>query len=258
MAILDMDLDGNTGDRVLRKAKTAFENTDRSLSDNLVAGRVFANLESNLSDDATVLNVGCGEGGAGVSEFSPEFAANNVVGSDIRTTGFTSLLADAQALPYEDESADAIVCQAVLEHVEDADAAIDELKRVLKPGGYLFVDVPFIQGYHSLPHDYRRFTLPGLENELAGLEKIKSGVSVGPTTALLWVTTEYLSYVFSFGDVDLKNHLAYGLQNALFWLKYVDRYVLEHNDCDESLLRIPSGIYWYGTKPADASGRRTD
>jgi ubiquinone/menaquinone biosynthesis C-methylase UbiE len=43
------------------------------------------------------------------------------------------------ALPYADDSFDAVLSCGVLEHVHDADASLEELKRVLRPGGTFYV-----------------------------------------------------------------------------------------------------------------------
>ena len=50
--------------------------------------------------------------------------------------------ADIQALPFPDESFDALLCSHVLEHVEDDRRAMRELHRVLRPGGWGIVMVP--------------------------------------------------------------------------------------------------------------------
>lgn len=234
---------------IRNRMKKSLKKLSPSLSDNFVAPRIFYHIEKNLSRDSTVLILGCGEGGAGTSELSTEFLEKNVIGSDIRKTDFADMIADAQDLPYRDESADAVICQAVLEHVKNSSKVISEIIRVLKPGGYLFVDVPFLQGYHALPHDYRRFTLTGLETELDDLEKIESGVSVGPTTTLLWINIEYFSYFFSFGNKFMKNALAFGLRLIFHRLKHLDKYLLSSHGPQRSLLKIPSAVYWYGKKP---------
>lgn len=46
---------------------------------------------------------------------------------------------DATALPYDDGSVDAVVLTAVLGEIPDADAALREIRRVLRPGGRLVV-----------------------------------------------------------------------------------------------------------------------
>ena len=71
------------------------------------------------------------------------------------------IVGDIHALPFADNSQDAIVCMSVLEHVEDPITATKELYRVLKPGGLCFVYVPFLYYYHAEKDyyaDYWRFT----------------------------------------------------------------------------------------------------
>ena len=49
---------------------------------------------------------------------------------------------DATALPFRSGSFDAVVCSETLEHIPDDGAAVAEIRRVLAPGGLLFVTVP--------------------------------------------------------------------------------------------------------------------
>lgn len=49
---------------------------------------------------------------------------------------------DITNLPYEDNKFDYILCNHVLEHIPDEQLALSELKRVLKPGGTAFLNVP--------------------------------------------------------------------------------------------------------------------
>jgi hypothetical protein len=50
---------------------------------------------------------------------------------------------DVMAMPYADGSFDVILCSHVLEHVEDDRAALREFRRVLKPGGWAALMVPY-------------------------------------------------------------------------------------------------------------------
>ncbi|MEX0935063.1 MAG: methyltransferase domain-containing protein [Candidatus Paceibacterota bacterium] len=71
------------------------------------------------------------------------------------------IIGDIHDLPFDDNSIDAILCIAVLEHVENPIQAVREMYRSLKPGGYLFVYVPFLYYYHAEEgyyKDYWRFT----------------------------------------------------------------------------------------------------
>lgn len=69
---------------------------------------------------------------------------------------------DAHSLPFVDESFDVVLMAEVLEHLRDADLALAEIARVMRPGGSLVLTVPFLWGVHEAPHDYRRFTEFGL------------------------------------------------------------------------------------------------
>lgn len=76
------------------------------------------------------------------------------------------IVGDIHSLPFADESIDAIVCIAVLEHVEEPLKAVKEMYRVLKKGGYCFIYVPFLFYYHPLKgyyKDFYRFTYDGVE-----------------------------------------------------------------------------------------------
>ncbi|MBU1203303.1 class I SAM-dependent methyltransferase [Patescibacteria group bacterium] len=82
---------------------------------------------------------------------------------------------DIHDLKFVDNTFDAVVCNAVLEHVENPQKAISELHRVLKPGGLIWVEVPFNQPYHGSPNDFWRVTLAGIRIWLSDFEEISAG-----------------------------------------------------------------------------------
>jgi len=76
------------------------------------------------------------------------------------------IVGDIHHLPFPDNSEDAIVCLAVLEHVANPWGACRELFRVLKPHGICFVYVPFLYYYHAETGyyaDFWRFTKDSLK-----------------------------------------------------------------------------------------------
>lgn len=76
------------------------------------------------------------------------------------------IVGDIHDLPFSDNSKEAILCLAVLEHVEDPIRAMKELHRVLQPQGKLLIYVPFLYYYHAEKGyygDYWRFTYDTLQ-----------------------------------------------------------------------------------------------
>ena len=68
------------------------------------------------------------------------------------------------SLRFEDDHFDVVIFDQVLEHVEgDPQKAIDELHRVLKPGGLLVCATVLVYPIHGYPSDYWRFTPNGLK-----------------------------------------------------------------------------------------------
>ncbi len=131
---------------------TEAENYDDYYSDS--PGREIDLLEKELVsrfvDDfhkAEILEIGCGTGhwtrffsdkgfrihGLDISEKMLEKARNK----EIPNARFT--LGRAEDLPFDDHSFANIVCITTLEFVDDLDKALDEIDRVLKPGGLLMI-----------------------------------------------------------------------------------------------------------------------
>jgi SAM-dependent methyltransferase len=85
-----------------------------------------------------------------VLHFAPEQAFykrfRNMKNLDYTTTDLFSPLADVKAdicnLPFGDNSYDVILCNHVLEHIPDDTKAMQELYRVLKPGGMGIFQIP--------------------------------------------------------------------------------------------------------------------
>ncbi len=87
----------------------------------------------------------------------------NRIGLDVRPGVGVDIVGSVYELPFEDESFDIVLCMVVMEHLEDPQSAIREMKRVLKPGGKILVSVPFLFPIHDSPGDYWRFTKYGFK-----------------------------------------------------------------------------------------------
>lgn len=107
-----------------------------------------------LEGFGTVLDVGCGDGqisralasrGAAVTGIDP--TERNLVVARERAGGPVYVKAGADDLPFDDASFDAVVACLVFEHIDDVDAAIAEVARVLRPGGQFsfFLNHPLLQ-----------------------------------------------------------------------------------------------------------------
>jgi SAM-dependent methyltransferase len=86
------------------------------------------------------------------------------------------IVGDVHKLPFEDNSLDAVLCIHLIEHVADPQKAIQEIYRVLKPGGYCYLDTPFLFYYHPMKgyyEDYFRFTRDGWQNLCKDFSKVE-------------------------------------------------------------------------------------
>jgi SAM-dependent methyltransferase len=69
-------------------------------------------------------------------------------------TSGVDLVCDITAIPEPDGAFDAILCSEVLEHVPDPLKALDEFRRLLRPGGTLILTAPFASLVHFAPYHF--------------------------------------------------------------------------------------------------------
>jgi SAM-dependent methyltransferase len=94
----------------------------------------------------------------------------NVIQMEIVPFPTVDVLATNQRLPLRDEAFAAVFSLDVLEHVNDPWRGAQELIRVLRPGGYVYVDIPFLQHEHGYPDHYFNATRSGLRQLFKGTE----------------------------------------------------------------------------------------
>jgi SAM-dependent methyltransferase len=95
------------------------------------------------------------------------------VALDLNPAAHLHLRGDAHALPFADRVFDTVLCTEVLEHLTEPQRAIDEMYRVLKPGGALLLTTRFLFPIHDAPHDYFRFTKYGLRHLLRRFDDVR-------------------------------------------------------------------------------------
>jgi SAM-dependent methyltransferase len=187
-----------------------------------------------LPSGARILDVGAG--GRRITE--------DVVTLDAFAGEGVDIIGDIHAMPIETGSFDCVFCTGTLEHVRDPWQAVRELFRVLKPGGIVHIDVPFMQGYHADPTDYWRFTIDGLRLLCQEFKELEAGVHIGPTCGLVWVAREWADSCSSNRFISNLFLAVVALLTAP--LKYLDYLLIDKPKSH----RVASAVFFRGRKPA--------
>ena len=214
---------------------------------NIAARRNVAHLNRLLRvfDKPLLLNLGSGERFIG-AESLDEAVAQKMVNFDLVPCPGVRVVGDAHRLPFGDGVFHGVICQAVLEHTRQPEAVVEEIGRVLKPGGLVYIETPFIQGYHPTPSDYYRFTEEGLAELLAAFERVEAGVCAGPSSSLSWILREYLvGLVTGFTPTSpLRGMAVLAAAWLTFPLKYLDILVGRR----PGAAAMASGLFFLGRK----------
>ena len=117
----------------------------------------------------------------------------NVVNMEIVEYASTDVVGVCEHMPFADNSFDAVLSLAVLEHLRNPFEAAREIVRVLKPGGVLYAAVPFLQPFHGYPNHYYNMTSSGLRNLFGDLDiqEVSVPKSGLPIFALTWILTSW-------------------------------------------------------------------
>ncbi len=198
--------------------------------------RMAADLNASGMIRPRVLVVGGGTIGQGMA---PLYASPSieVVAFDIYASPCVQFVADAHQIPIRDASMDGVVVQAVLEHVLDPQRVVAEIHRVLKPGGIVYAETPFLQQVHEGPYDFTRFTESGHRYLFKHFDLIASGASAGPGTQMLWTIDYFVRSLFR------SRWMGKLAKAACFWVQYADLLIPEAYHVDSA-----AGVYFMGRK----------
>ena len=185
-----------------------------------------------VNEDKKVLDLGSGG----------RFFHENVFSIDIDKLENITIMGSASELPFRSQVFDLIISTAVLEHVKHFQNAVVEIERCCANNGLIYIEVPFLQSFHAHPHDYRRFTLLGLENEFSHFNKLESGVCVGPFSVLAWYLRKLPRFICGERAIGLFFEFLAGW--LTFWIKYFDAFIPGARQAHQ----VASGLFFYGVK----------
>jgi SAM-dependent methyltransferase len=223
--------------KVISPPKKTTANNVKKFLDLLLHGEVIQN--------PVVLIIGGGTIGQGMNCFylDPKI---RVVAFDIYGSSNVQFIADAHHIPLADESVDAVVIQAVLEHVLEPNQVVSEIYRVLKQDGIVYAETPFLQHVHEGAYDFTRYTESGHRYLFKNFELIRSGASAGAGTQLLWSIDNFFRGLFR------SRKIGKIIKLCFFWLRYVDSAIPETYNVDAA-----SGVFFLGRKSSSSISRQS-
>jgi SAM-dependent methyltransferase/uncharacterized protein YbaR (Trm112 family) len=168
----------------------------------------------------------------------------NIVKLDIVFDSTLDVVGDLHELPFRDNSIDFAFGGAVMEHIRDPAAAIAELHRVVRPGGYIYADWSFMTAYHGYPHHYSNVTIQGIRRAFSAFTCLETGVGphLAPSFALRSVLGTYREHFTP--KTRLDRELLAAIDRVLW-------HPLDEQDGRiprEDWFRIAAGVYFFGVK----------
>jgi SAM-dependent methyltransferase len=217
-----------------------------SPSINLANRRLLVRLHETLMQRGArkVLVVG---GGAQRAWLGPLLGGNELNGLQITYTDIdigadVDLFCDAHELPFSDDTQDAVITTAVLEHVLYPERAAAEIHRVLRTGGLLYSEMPFMQQVHEGAYDFTRYTLSGHRRLFNHFAELDSGMVAGPATALVWAIENFMLAFVSRPRLRLAMKAL--VRIGAGWIKHLDHLLINRPQAMDGA----SCTYFLGTK----------
>lgn len=224
-------VDRDQGGRLRKFVMRRFAHPRNTTAERYV-GQLAADLVAETGGRPRVLVIGGGAIGNGIESLYDD-SRLDLLAFDVYASDNIQFLADGHQLPLKDGTVDGVLIQAVLEHVLDPQTVVDEIRRVLRPGGLVFASTPFMQQVHEGPYDFTRFTESGHRYLFRHFTVRNSGATAGLGTQLLW-SIVYFSRGIHFRAGQVARVL-------FFWLPKMDRWLNPRVTIDGA-----SGVFLYG------------
>ena len=122
----------------------------------MIYGKCFFDTYLKDAKDLVIVDVGAQDVNGSLRAVAPK--NNSYIGVDFeKGNGVDIVISDPYCLPQDDESVDVVVSSSCLEHSEFFWLSFNEMLRILKPSGLLYLNVPSNGDYHRYPVDCWRF-----------------------------------------------------------------------------------------------------
>ena len=179
-------------------------------------------LNTRLVSEPELTGLTLDLGGGGAPSYKPLLKiSGRFVNMDAIAEAMPTVVGDLEStFPFDTDSVDTALLFNTLEHVYDHQHVVNEMHRVLKPGGRALVYVPFIFPVHVhqtekfLVDDYFRYTRSALNKMFAkaGFAKI----DIEPMGGVFWVVAEFLGILISWRLLRLPIFLSCMLLESLY------------------------------------------
>jgi SAM-dependent methyltransferase len=198
-----------------------------------------------LPKNALIFDIGSKQA-RGSYAFGSAPEGSKLVCVDIADGPGVDLVADAHDMHMvASNSVDCVITISTLEHVRYPQKVVAEIHRILKPGGVVYVNVPFIFPWHGDPDDFYRFSHHGIKILCEQFEHLDSGFNRGPASTMQELLTRFLAILFCFNSQTLYGVLLDAFRWLLFWVKYLDKIIAKYSMAHV----IHAGAYFIGRKP---------
>jgi len=205
--------------------------------------KYFSTIERVLgamTPDQVVIDLGAG---------NRDTPNTSIVRTDVVQTPFVDVVADAHQLPFRDGTVDLIHGSAFVEHLQKPWIAAEEMLRVLKPGGHVYLECNFVYPFHGFPGMYFNASLDGMRSLFAAFEEEWAGVAPWqmPSFAVSTLLAEYLKFFKPQAPIE---------HEFVEALKALDRFPLREFDgrfSQADAARIAAAVTFIGMKPLRAA-----
>jgi len=145
---------------------------------------------SRIPERSSVLDVGVGSGP--YWHLRPDLNWSGLDVCEGEKVDF--VITKEESWPMADKQFDVVLCTQVIEHVEVPEFLVSEIKRVLKPGGQVILNAPFLYPFHGMPEDQARYTTSQLQYLFKDFQVSECGILGGVGSSIATIYLNFINY----------------------------------------------------------------